>query len=478
MSNSILNESNNEKLIIDFLEHVDNKDIMHALFVVNLDDFAGINEKIGYDNASELLFAIEDKVRMLFRGTDIVFKGNGDEYIILINNPGSIMNVENLCSKMLHSIAEINISDINLTASIGVSLFPVHGTNYQDLKAKAIQSLARIKADGKNGYRIYDAAITKTKYADNAESVANILASMSNGINTNSWNKYFDDICFKIFKDDTNLYSSINAIMEIFCLYYGFGRAFIVTSNNHTSDILNKMHFCIPGCELPSNNLIDALKEDLICRLYEGHGDYGLIDIDDADEDPEVISFMQTVGDSQILYFSMYQKGQFIGGVVFENTDYAKIEIESIEKLYYQVQEVFSYGFLIYDMNNESDIMSKIEIFEGMDAYIYIFDKKTREINFMNKKALLKAGTTALGRTCHEVICNKETPCIKCPLYKLRDDDSRSNAKLQLFNMSARCWTINMYSWLSLKDNPGKILLVCVDVDNIMDDNILNNDVI
>lgn len=477
MNNSSNIDNKNENLIIDFLSNVDNKETMHALFVVNLDNFATINENIGYDNATKLLYQIEDKVRMLFRGTDIVCKGNGDEYTILINNPGNIMNVENLCSKMLNSISEIQIANINLTASIGVSLFPIHGTSYSELKEKAIQSLVRIKADGKNGYRIYDAALTKTKFVDNNES-SHKFSSLADGIDSNSWNKYFDDICFKIFKDDTNLYSSVNAIMEIFCLYYGFGRAFIVTANEHSADILNKMHFCIPGYELPSNRLIDALKKDLVCRLYDGHGDYGLIDVDDVDEDPEVISYMQTVGDSQILYFSMYQKGNFIGGVVFENTDYAKIEVEEIEKLYYQVQEVFSYGFLIYDMNNEADIMSKIEIFEGMDAYIYIFDKKTYEISFMNKKALLKAGTTALGKTCHDVICNKEMPCIKCPLYKLREDDSRSNAKIQLFNMSTRCFTINMYSWLSLKDNPGKVLLVSVDVDNIMDDNVLNNDVI
>lgn len=467
--NNIIYDNSNEKLIDEFLINADGQ-TMHAVFAVNIDNFASISNSIGYDNATDLLELINNNITNLFRGTDIVVRSRGDEYIILINNPGNIMNVESLCEKMLRNISDIKIDDKEITATIGVSLYPIHGTSYEDLKTKAMQSLARKKADGKNGFRIYNAALTKTKFADIADSAANRLASPVKAIDSGAWKKYFDDICFKIFKDDTNLYSSINAIMEIFCLYYGFGRAFITTTNEHSADILNKMHFCIPGFALPSTPIMEVLKKDLVLRLHEGHGDYGLIDVDDIDEDPEVVTYMQTVSDSQLLYFSMYHQGHFLGGAVFENTDSEKIEIEDMDYLYHQIQEVFSYGFLIFEMNNIQDLMSKIEVFEGMDAYVYILDKKTRTIQFMNKKALYNAGTASLGKKCHEIICNNEKPCINCPLYRLKEDDSRSNAKIQSFNFSARCWAANMYSWLSLKDNPGKVLLVSVDMDNFLDD--------
>lgn len=468
MSSNFLYDNKNENLIERFLQEADGK-TLHAIFVIDIDNFVAVNEAIGYDNGTDLLNRINTNITNLFRGTDIVVNTRGDEYIVLINNPGSITNVEALCEKIRQHVYSLSFNDINITASIGIALYPVHGTSYDELKAKAVQSLARIKADGKNGFRLYDAALTKTKFADIQNSASDRLDSSTKAIDSGEWKKYFDDICYKIFKADKNLSSSVNAIMEILCLYYGFGRAFVLTNKDDPDSIFNNMHFCIPGFEVPSTPAFDAIKKDLVVRLHESHGDYCIINVEDNDEDPEVISYMKTVEDSQLLYFSVYNQGLFLG-VVFENTDSEKIELDDIDYLYKQIGEIFSYGMFIHEMNNSSDLMSKIELFENIDAYAYIIDKNTRTIKFMNKKAFNVAGTTAIGAKCHEVLCNSEAICSNCPLHNLKDDDSRTNARIQSFNFSARAWTSNLYSWLSLRDNPGIVLLISVEIDDFLDD--------
>ena len=106
--------------------------------VFNIDDFARINNEIGIEESDKILQEIFNTVSSCFRGTDIVVKLKGDEYVVLIKNPGSITNIEKLSEKILKRIADIN-SQNTVTASIGVAVYPFHGTNYIDLKTKEIK---------------------------------------------------------------------------------------------------------------------------------------------------------------------------------------------------------------------------------------------------------------------------------------------------------------------------------------------------
>ncbi|MYM66712.1 diguanylate cyclase [Pseudoduganella sp. FT55W] len=94
------------------------------------------------------------------RSTDICARVGGDEFIVIgtqLENPDQAYDI---AKKLLDQlIAQIPISGANyaLGASIGISLYPIHGTKLAELIDRADSAMYQVKRNGKNGYVIYEA---------------------------------------------------------------------------------------------------------------------------------------------------------------------------------------------------------------------------------------------------------------------------------------------------------------------------------
>lgn len=143
----------------------ENQDVLHGIIVFNIDNFIIVNEMYGRAYGDRILKIVSDQMSKMFRGTDIVVKLRGDEFIVLTKNIREIRNIELLATKLLDSVSGIKVMDsFFLTASVGLAIYPFHGTDYSELKNKAYQAMLRAKANGKNRYRLYDSARTKALY--------------------------------------------------------------------------------------------------------------------------------------------------------------------------------------------------------------------------------------------------------------------------------------------------------------------------
>ena len=470
MEQTYIIDNIDEKQIEEFISQEERR-VIHALMVFNIDDFARINNEIGIEESDKILQEIFNTVSSCFRGTDIVVKLKGDEYVVLIKNPGSITNIEKLSEKILKRIADIN-SQNTVTASIGVAVYPFHGTNYIDLKTKAYQSMVRVKANGKNGCRIYESALTKISYNSFINNNGHYEGIDYQNMDSSAWDKYFKEICLQIFYNDTDPYSAINSVMEIFCLYYGFSRASIITNQQFSSYDMNKLAFSIPGFEVQSSDALDYIRRDLISRLKDSFGEYGLVNSKDTSIDPEILQYLEDMQDNELLYFAINKNDSFVGGIIFENCEDSSVEFDSkaLSKLYDQLNIIISYEFILCTMKNPKEIMSKIMMFDGIDALIYIIDSETYAVEYMNNKAIAYVGASSLGKKCHNVINHNDIFCEDCPLRNMDPDNPKANARFESFNFSSKKWSINLLSWLSCLDNKNKILMISVDIDNFFDE--------
>lgn len=467
MNNSFIFNYADEKMISDYINNADT-DSVNALLIFNIDNFFEINDKVGRDEGDRILEEVDEFVKSFFKGTDMVVRIGGDEFIALLNNVGSVNNAEKMCKRLLKGISGIQNCKATLTASIGASIYPYHGTDYDSLKNKAIQSLVYVKAGGKNDYRVYDAALTKARINVRADSELPIDEESKSENGSVKWNRYFDDICYSIFSDDNDGYNAINSILEIFCLYYGFNRAFVVTDNRHAHHELSKLEFSVPGYELEYSQVLELIRQDLVCRLHDYHNDYAVISCDDKSEDNEVLQYMRDYDIKKLLYFQIQKDNEFCGGIVFENCDDSEIDfsIDELNNLYIQMNMVVTYARIIEEIPNSKELIAKFDMFNGMDSLIYIVDTKELRIQYMNKKAIEYEGANAIGRKCHEVLCKSNSNCDDCPLKSMDLNDSKANARLETFNYSSRKWSINLISWLNTRDNPGLALIISIDLDS------------
>jgi diguanylate cyclase (GGDEF)-like protein len=149
----------NRRLLIDRLTlaiaHARrNKQTMAVLFL-DLDGFKQINDTLGHDVGDAVLQIIADRLVTTVRQVDTVARFGGDEFVIGLWNLSRDEGLARLMSKLLQVISQpcdIKDHSLSITASIGISLYPQHGEDWESLMKSADRALYEAKRLGKNKY--------------------------------------------------------------------------------------------------------------------------------------------------------------------------------------------------------------------------------------------------------------------------------------------------------------------------------------
>lgn len=132
-----------------------------AIAFIDLDGFKHINDTYGHQTGDHLLIAVASRLSTAIRGCDMVARLGGDEFVALIDEVRSdeeIVPIVERIIKSLHKPFNVNQHEINISASVGISVAPRDGDMVK-LMLRADTAMYRAKNDGKNRYRFYDSAI-------------------------------------------------------------------------------------------------------------------------------------------------------------------------------------------------------------------------------------------------------------------------------------------------------------------------------
>lgn len=132
-----------------------------ALLYFDLDDFKYINDTFGHSAGDTVLVRAAGEVSSVIRHIEIFARLGGDEFAILSHiQPDD--DISALPSRIVSAIASIPLrfrgTNIRLTSSIGVAIFPEHGETAEDLVSHADAAMYQAKSQGKNTWAIYDPA--------------------------------------------------------------------------------------------------------------------------------------------------------------------------------------------------------------------------------------------------------------------------------------------------------------------------------
>ncbi|MHB8837713.1 MAG: putative bifunctional diguanylate cyclase/phosphodiesterase [Gemmatimonadaceae bacterium] len=130
-----------------------------ALLFLDLDRFKLINDTRGHLAGDELLKAVGRRLKAAVREVDTVCRLGGDEFVVALVNLNSVKDVSALAAKLLKPLAmcfDIEGHELFVTASMGISMFPMDGEDPEILLRKADTAMYQAKRGGRNTFVFYD----------------------------------------------------------------------------------------------------------------------------------------------------------------------------------------------------------------------------------------------------------------------------------------------------------------------------------
>ncbi|NTU64099.1 MAG: diguanylate cyclase, partial [Chloroflexi bacterium] len=128
-----------------------------ALLFLDLDQFKYINDTSGHRAGDGLLQRLSELLPSILREVDVIGRLGGDEFGVILNQVTADEAIQ-VTRKIITHISEFEFSVderiYKLSASIGIALFPEHGTNTEDLLAKADLAMYRVKESGRGGWHL------------------------------------------------------------------------------------------------------------------------------------------------------------------------------------------------------------------------------------------------------------------------------------------------------------------------------------
>ncbi|MBA4144107.1 MAG: diguanylate cyclase [Nitrosospira sp.] len=131
--------------------------ILGVMFI-DLDKFKLINDTYGHAVGDKVLQGVAQRLNEQVRTGDTICRYGGDEFLYLLVNPESNVNIERVARKVLDSISQtLIIGDLAFTIkpSIGIAVYPPNGNTGQELLVNADVAMYQAKKN-KAGFAFFD----------------------------------------------------------------------------------------------------------------------------------------------------------------------------------------------------------------------------------------------------------------------------------------------------------------------------------
>jgi diguanylate cyclase (GGDEF)-like protein len=160
-----------------------------AVAFIDLDRFKQINDTLGHEAGDQLLQEVANRLKACLRESDTVARLGGDEFVVLLTELEEEKYAATVAQKIITTIAKPFIllgQEFRVTASIGISTYPLDGADEQTLTKNADIAMYQAKEDGKNNFQFYSAKL-------NANSLERLTleSSLRHALERNEFRLYY-----------------------------------------------------------------------------------------------------------------------------------------------------------------------------------------------------------------------------------------------------------------------------------------------
>jgi diguanylate cyclase (GGDEF)-like protein/PAS domain S-box-containing protein len=155
-----------------------------ALMFLDLDNFKWVNDTLGHKVGDKVLLYVSKELQSIVNEDSIVGRLGGDEFVILIPY-NELLHISQYAEHIIQSVEEpikIDKDIVHVGWSIGISLFPDSGDNYDELLKNADLAMYVAKDNGKNNYQYFN-----TDMNNNAHERMQLLNHLKYAIKSNNF---------------------------------------------------------------------------------------------------------------------------------------------------------------------------------------------------------------------------------------------------------------------------------------------------
>lgn len=141
------------------IAHAKRNDKKLAVIFLDLNDFKKINDTLGHHAGDQMLQIVAQRLTGCVRASDTVGRLGGDEFVVLVEEIGSERDVPQVVEKIVHCLTQpvtIEGHGIQISTSIGISLYPEHGEHPELLLKNSDAAMYQAKAAGPNRFHFFD----------------------------------------------------------------------------------------------------------------------------------------------------------------------------------------------------------------------------------------------------------------------------------------------------------------------------------
>ncbi len=424
----LYNKATTEFLIKETLRQRRFTDDQEALMIIDIDNFKTVNDRLGHLYGDIVLTQLADLLKPLFRADDIVGRIGGDEFFVLIKNFKYVdivrAKAEEICRLFRKTYTEDGFS-VTISASIGIAFCPEHGAEFDELYRAADTALYKTKANGKNGYSIYDGK------------AVNVYMSSRTEIDTNggvqkSFAENRIEYVFKLLYSSENREASVKSVLGLLTEHFAFSRGYIFETSIDGHYTSNTFEWCAEGIEPEIHNL-QNIPIEFISHANESFAQTGMYIVRSLSDVPEISRrVLEPQGIKSMFQFGIMKDKAPIGFIGFDDCIDERIpSIEEIDEIC-TICHVLA-TFLIKQRNTEQEhqrLTVANAILNNMDGYAYVIDKNTYMVLFENQSVRDLVKSSGLGKLCYVAYMGRETPCEVCPVADLSNTKKRSTVEI------------------------------------------------
>lgn len=157
----------NRRLFIDRLDQAiktatREKNRLAVLFF-DLDHFKTINDSLGHSIGDQMLIDVGGRINSCMREIDSLSRLSGDEFAALITDIDDISDVITVVKKIIEvirNVFKIDQYELHVTISVGISIFPNDGENYEVLLKNADTAMYCAKNNGRDNFEFFSSAMS------------------------------------------------------------------------------------------------------------------------------------------------------------------------------------------------------------------------------------------------------------------------------------------------------------------------------
>ncbi len=130
----------------------------HAMMVIDIDNFKGVNDHLGHLFGDTVLGEIAAKMRHVLDESVVIGRVGGDEFVVFVQNVTMCEVVEKYAEIICNIFRCTYLKDrkdCKISGSVGIAMYPQDGTSYMELFSNADQALYCAKNQGKNRCELF-----------------------------------------------------------------------------------------------------------------------------------------------------------------------------------------------------------------------------------------------------------------------------------------------------------------------------------